>query len=64
MTTPADNFWVLLNKNQFNHLVESGKDSLKPMLLRDVKGLKFAFFTLKFIFSFRRKDIQQPFLLL
>ena len=46
MTTPSDNFWVLLNKNQFNHLVEFGKDSPKPMLLRDVKGLKFCIFYL------------------
>ena len=43
MTTPSDNFWVLLNKNHFNSLIKSGKDSPKPMLLKDIKGLIFFF---------------------
>jgi len=34
---PSDNFWILMNKAHFNDLVQSGKNSPKPLLLRDIK---------------------------
>jgi len=34
---PSDNFWILMNKAHFNDLVESGKNSPKPLLLKDIK---------------------------
>ena len=35
----TDNFWILMNKNHFNTLVESGKNMSKPVLLKDIAGL-------------------------
>ena len=35
---PADNFWILLNKDHFNTLVASGKSFDKPLLLTDIQG--------------------------
>ena len=35
---PSDNFWILMNKTHFNDLVESGKNSPRPLLLKDIKG--------------------------
>jgi len=32
----TDNFWILMNKNHFNTLVESGKNMSKPVLLKDI----------------------------
>jgi len=37
---PSDNFWVMLNKNHFNNLVESGKNTNRPILLRDIEDGK------------------------
>ena len=36
---PSDKFWVLMKKIHFNELVQSGKNSPQPILLKDSKGL-------------------------
>ena len=38
MTAPAENFWILLNRNHFNKLIHSDTNINKPLLLRDIKG--------------------------
>eukprot|EP00092_Neocalanus_flemingeri_P004491 GFUD01004831.1.p1 GENE.GFUD01004831.1~~GFUD01004831.1.p1 ORF type:complete len:656 (+),score=214.52 GFUD01004831.1:71-2038(+) len=37
---PSDNFWVLMNKSHFNALVESGKNTPRPLLLKELKDGK------------------------
>ena len=42
ISAPSDSFWVLMNQNNFNNLVDKNEDErvLKPMVLQDVKGFQ------------------------
>ena len=44
LNAPTDNFWVMLNKEHFNHLCSSGKDLSRPILLTDITGATLYFY--------------------